>query len=86
MSEPTYPNFPGDPAALAEARQRIAAIPRGLDFFDMLERDPVLVAVYKTDIVRGALERNAQMPPHERRAERAIIDHEEWVFESYAGI
>ena len=81
-----YPGYPEDPARLEEVRQRITAIPRGLDFFDILEQDPEMVAVYKTDIVRGALESNAAKPERERRREAAVVEHEEWVFTSYAGI
>lgn len=81
-----YPGFPEDPARLEEVRQRIAAIPRGFDFYDKLEQDPEMVAVYKTDIVRLALAQNAAKPERERRRAAAVIEHEEWVFTSFAGI
>lgn len=81
-----YPGYPEDPARLEEVRQRIAALPRGLDFYDALEQDPEMVAVYKTDIVRLALAQNAAKPERERRREATVIEHEEWIIARCASV
>lgn len=81
-----YPNYPADADRLAEVRRQLEALPAGFSFFDALERDPEMAAVFKTDTVRRALESNATKPEREKRPESEVIAHEEWVFTSFAGI
>lgn len=80
-----YPGYPEEPARLEEVRQRIAVLPRGFGFFDALDEDPEMLAVFKTDQVRRALESNAAKPERERRKDAAVIAHEEWVFRTFVG-
>jgi hypothetical protein len=70
----------GDPERLSSIRRAIAEVKPGLWYFNRFLKDPEMVAVYKADIIQGAVEDNARQPPDKRRPEDAVREYEEWCF------
>lgn len=50
----------------------------GLDFFEKASAEEI--EALKAEMIRNAVERNAQLPPDERLREEDVIAEEEWSF------